>query len=978
MVMRQAVTGLAGFNLRRWPKVAGMSVAFIGALGLLGWLVGNERLKIVIPGFAAMMVNTALCFILAGVSLWMLHSQDGAMPLGRKRLAAILAGIVALTGLLTLLEYFSGRSFGLDLFLFGRAALETGYAYPGRMAQITACGFFLAGTALLLHTLDSRSSLAQARLLSLALSLAILPALLGFAYDFRQVYALTAYSTIALHTSLAFLLLSSGLLLVRPGDGLMALFVGGGEESAIARRSMAGALVIPPAIGALALYGNRIGWYQQEIRMALVVEANMLVFATLVTYQARRLIQANEKNRHLHRLNTVLSQINQAIVRIRQPLPLFDEVCRIAVIHGGFQAAWVGIVNQEGEFEEFVHSVGMADGGLFSNPDLLLSSPIGEVLRLGKARVCNDLANDPDWAVYGKEMERLGCRALAVFPLRTGEKKVVGILGVNSSETGLFHGENVRQLKEIATDIAYALEQMGLERQREQAEKALSASEERFHLLVDGVKDYDIFLLDKQGRVVSWNTGAERITGFAEDEILGRDFYCFYTQEDRDVLTPQRELDKAASLGYIVAEGWRLRKDGSRFWADTSITALEDKTGQLSGYAKITRDVTERRRAEEEIRSLNVELEKLLAERTARLTESEGFSRAVIETTTDGVVIIDERGIIQRFNPGAEKMFGYPANEVIGQNIKMLMPAPFRDEHDSYLARYRQTGEKHIIGKYREVTGMRKDDRIFPLLLGVAEIWLGDQRLFAGILRDITELKRTEEKLAASNKELESFSYSVSHDLRAPLRAIDGFSQILQEDYAGKLDQEGDRIIGVIRDNTQKMGRLIDDLLAFSRLGRKEMSRDPVDMTQIVQGVCEELRDAHPDRGIEFTVGELSPSEGDAALLRQVWVNLLSNAVKYTRGREPARIEVGSYRNGDETVYFVRDNGAGFDMRYVQKLFGVFQRLHSAEQFDGTGVGLAIVHRVVSRHGGRVWAEGWVEEGASFYFSLPGECNGSE
>jgi signal transduction histidine kinase len=227
--------------------------------------------------------------------------------------------------------------------------------------------------------------------------------------------------------------------------------------------------------------------------------------------------------------------------------------------------------------------------------------------------------------------------------------------------------------------------------------------------------------------------------------------------------------------------------------------------------------------------------------------------------------------------------------------------------------------------------------------------------------------------LEGTNAELESFSYSVSHDLRAPLRAIHGFARILLEDHQTKLDPEAQRLLGVIDQNTRRMGQLIDDLLSFSRLGRKELASARIDMTEMARVVADELRRAEPERNgqLEVRIDTLLPAQGDRALLRQVLSNLLQNAMKFTRARPHAQIEVGSRPDGKETVYYVKDNGAGFDGRYIDKLFGVFQRLHSTEEFEGTGVGLAIVKRIVQRHGGRVWAEGKVNEGATFYFSLP-------
>jgi len=226
-------------------------------------------------------------------------------------------------------------------------------------------------------------------------------------------------------------------------------------------------------------------------------------------------------------------------------------------------------------------------------------------------------------------------------------------------------------------------------------------------------------------------------------------------------------------------------------------------------------------------------------------------------------------------------------------------------------------------------------------------------------------------ELEAANKELEAFTYSVSHDLRAPLRAIEGFSQILMEDHLPKLDEECQRLLRVVRDNTRQMGQLIDDLLAFSRISRYPLTADTLDMAELARSVASELVPVDASAAPQVQVYPLPEARADASLMRQVWVNLLSNAFKFSRGKDPRVIEVGSRVADGETVYHVKDNGVGFDMRYAHKLFGVFQRLHKASEFEGTGVGLAIVRRIVTRHGGRVWAEGTVGRGATFYFALP-------
>jgi PAS domain S-box-containing protein len=382
--------------------------------------------------------------------------------------------------------------------------------------------------------------------------------------------------------------------------------------------------------------------------------------------------------------------------------------------------------------------------------------------------------------------------------------------------------------------------------ERKRAQEALKQSEERFRFLIEGVKDYAIFSLTPDGHVASWNLGAERIKGYRADEIMGRHFSCFYSEDDIRDGKPERELRSAFSEGRIEDEGWRIRKDGSKFWANVVVTALSDSAGHLQGFSKITRDMTDRKRAQDKIQDLNKELER-------RNTE-----------------------------------------------------------------------------------------------------------------------------LIAVNKELESFSYSVSHDLRAPLRAIDGFSLALLEDCQDRLGPPEQEHLQRVRAATVRMGQLIDDMLTLARMARCEMAHQKVDLSLLAQEIASQLQKSEPKRQARFVIAPGLTVEGDLALLRIVLENLLGNAWKFTSRQAYARVELGSHRRDTQEVYFVQDNGVGFDMRYSDKLFGAFQRLHDVREFPGTGVGLATVQRIVHRHGGRVWAEGVVGQGATFYFALEATGNGSK
>jgi light-regulated signal transduction histidine kinase (bacteriophytochrome) len=293
-----------------------------------------------------------------------------------------------------------------------------------------------------------------------------------------------------------------------------------------------------------------------------------------------------------------------------------------------------------------------------------------------------------------------------------------------------------------------------------------------------------------------------------------------------------------------------------------------------------------------------------------------------------------------------------------------------------------QASLKHLTWQTQEVAAGDYDQRVDFL----GEFSVAFNRM-ASALREKEQAERQamellQQRSAAleqANQELESFSYSVSHDLRAPLRAIDGFSRILMEECDSQLGEDGRRYTATISQNAARMGQLISDILDFSRMSRREIAMTPVNMTELAREVYEEVRGAAPaERNIVFRMGDLPPASGDRAMLRQVWVNLLSNAVKYTGQRSEAAVEAGSSAANGENTYWVKDNGAGFDMRCADKLFGVFQRLHSDSEFEGTGIGLAIVKRIVTRHGGRVWAESTPGEGATFYFALPAKKSGGD
>jgi PAS domain S-box-containing protein len=770
---------------------------------------------------------------------------------------------------------------------------------------------------------------------------------------------------------------------------------------------------------------------------------------------------------------------------------------------------------------------------------------------------------------------------------------------------------------------------------RIEEEEKLKKANKDFQLLVRSVKDYAIFMLDTNGRITSWNNGAENIKGYKEDEIIGQPLDIFYPAAEKQRGEPQKNLQMALQSGHYETEGWRVRKDGSLFYANVVFRALHDDEGVLYGYAKVTkditekrkyeerigflasitaniqdpvicsdnnfiitrwneaaekllewksdeaigkstieilkiiyphrtreeiietfkekgfwqgelifhtksgrpvnvlstssllkdtegnitgnlvliRDITERKKAEDALSKLNAELEQRVKERTEEIIKNENRFQALVENNYDIISLLDESLNIIYRSPSATRIMGWTneeAKELPGiqnvhpddredmqQIIEETMTSPdkpvhalFRRKHkdghyvwlegmmtnllhdeqvkaivtnfrdvtekieshekiikseklyrnlfenmlhgfayckgifeQGRLTDYRYlnvnseyellTGLKDITGKKvsEVMPGLLESDPVYAEIVGKVALsgnpakfetyvaamdkWFSislyspDRGYFVGLIDNITERKQTEQKikkinleleetvskrteeLRKTNKELEDFSYSISHDLRAPLRIIDGFGQILLEDHLETLDEEGQKNIQVIMKSARKMGRLIDDLLNFSKSGKSEIRMSVVDMNELVKEVLSELRTSGIVIPANFKLNKLRAAKGDANLLVQVWTNLISNAIKYSGAKENPVIEIGTIEKNDKCIYYVKDNGAGFDMQYADKLFGVFQRLHREEEFAGTGVGLALVQRIIFRHGGSIWAEAKENEGAVFYFTLP-------
>jgi PAS domain S-box-containing protein len=532
---------------------------------------------------------------------------------------------------------------------------------------------------------------------------------------------------------------------------------------------------------------------------------------------------------------------------------------------------------------------------------------------------------------------------------RTGVKKIIGsgreVTGKRKDGSTFPMGLSVGEAKQEGQSIFVGIIHDLTERTR--ADQAVRDSERSFRLLVEGVTDYAIYMLDLEGRVTSWNSGAQRIKQYSATEILGRHFREFYVAEERHDGEPERNLEAVRREGRYEAEAWRVRKDGSQFWANVVMDPIRNEQGQLLGYAKITRDITERRRAEQVIREAGVRINTL------------------VETAVDGVILIDARGHIQTFNPACEKLFGYRADEVVGQNVKMLMPAPYRQEHDQYIGNYRRTGERKIIGIGREVKGQRKDSTVFPMDLSVGEAKQDGESVFVGIIHDLTERKHTEEQLIQAQKmeAVGQLSGGIAHDFNNLLTVIVGNAEFLSEELKSRYDLQ--KLADTIVQAGERGAELTQRLLAYGR--RQTLNPVDIDCNNLVSGMRTLLqRTLSEEIEIRVTLDpDLEAAFADAGQLENAILNLAINAKDAMPNGGTISISTANMNlderyheqhpevhPGHYVMIAITDDGHGMPAEVLSRVFEPFYT--TKEVGKGSGLGLSMVYGFVKQSNGHV------------------------
>ena len=931
---------------------AGALAIFVGGMVLVGWALDIAALKSMLPGLVTVKANAALAFVLTGIALFSsrppspsalspqpsaLSPQPSAFVARFAQLCALLAGVI---GLLTLSEYAFGWNPGFDQWLFPEPAGAVATSHPGRMAPDTAVCFVLlaAGLGIVRRSRKTMGTFVASAILGSLVTTLALASILSYFSPALRTQGWWGLTMMPAPTATLFAALGAALALIAWQESMSEpaspakLVEGAGPRAGFAFLLVFFLLAAGIIATGTFYYRNYERHYRAEVEQQLSAIAELKV-SQLVQWRKERLEDGS-----VFFQNSAFS----ALMRRFLEKPEDADAQRQLQL-------WIAKYQQHHDYDR-VRLLDARGVTRLSSPagvpaiSTSVARDVSDVLRSRQMMFQDFYRDDYDKKIYLGILvpildEQDASRPLGVLALRVDPESYL-YPSIKRWPTPSLTGETLL-VRRDGNDVLFLHE-----------------------------------LRFQRNTALTLRVPLDRTTMPAVQAALGREG----VMEGIDY----RGVPAVAALRTIPDSPWALvaRMDaaevqvplrGQLWQVVVLIGVLLLGAGACVGLVW---------------RQQGVRFYRKEAAAVETIRETKDYLENLIDHANAPIIVWDTQFKITRFNHAFETLTGRPAGDVIGKSLEILFPPSLVESLMALIQRPLEGEHWETV----EIPIFHLDGSVRTVLWNSAAIFAADGKIPVAAIaqgQDITARKEAEEalhtlnagleqrvqdrtaQLEAANKELEAFSYSVSHDLRAPLRAIDGFGRILLEDYEGRLDPEGRRVLGVISSETRRMGQLIDDLLGFSRLGRQKLEPSEIDMAAMAQSVFEEQATQAPKRVLQLEVKSLPPAHGDHAMIRVVLGNLISNAIKFTAPRNPAVIEIGSRQQDGQAVYYVKDNGVGFDMTYAHKLFGVFQRLHSAEEFEGTGVGLALIQRVIHRHGGRVWAEGRVNDGAIFSFSLP-------
>jgi PAS domain S-box-containing protein len=925
----------------RFHTAAGILAAVVVLTGLsviAGWWFSIPTLITVFPAAVAMKPITAVALTCSGVALWIYQRPGRAR--WRDPLLNSFAGAAGLIGFIAILELLTGLSVGLDGILI-REEVAKLVNLEVRVAASAAAALVLINGAMLLANRTDRVTVPHV-LVGIAVVLTALN-IIGYIFDARQISGLPLYTQMAVHTSWALLLLCAGFFLAHPTSTLMNIVSDEGPAGFVVRRLLPAVFVLPVLLAWIWRQGEVAGYYDSAFSLTLFVSSAMAALGAVV-WISGHLVRGVEGRRFSAEEQRLFSEerLRRAVTDAPVPMMIHDDADHVLHLsqgwtdHSGYAlkdvptiSRWIEVAQRatRDEAEAYMRRLAEATGTIHSDETAITA-------KNGDQRYW-EFTTTP-LGTAGDERRIFLTTAVDVTERRNAEASLRQM------------NESLEQRIEARTrELTLANE--SLQRQSEQLREQAA--------LLDLASD-GIVVRDLRGTIVYWSAGATAMLGYSREQALGQPSYRLL-----QTVFPQpvNEIEQLVlTSGHWSGEVTMTRRDGTSIAVETSWTLTRSDRGAAQGFLEVHRDITARKLAAESLR------------------ESELKFRAVAETANEGIVSADEQGVIRYWNPGAERMFGRTEHEALGQSLTILMPERFRSAHQNGMSRYLETRDARMVGRTVETTGERADGTEFPLEISLSSWQTSKGTFFSAILRDITARRRSEEalkqqaeELARSNHELEQFAYVASHDLQEPLRMVSNYTQLLGRRYRDRLDGDAQEFIDFAVDGAKRMQALIHDLLQYARVGTRGKEFKPTPANRVVEDALANLAGAIDESGAEIRVEALPTVSCDSTQLTQVFQNLIGNALKFRRQDSKPIVQISARLDPTGWRFIVADNGIGIEPKYFERIFQMFQRLHGREQYEGTGIGLALCKKIVERHGGQITVASELGHGTTFSFVLP-------